>query len=175
MTEKLTSDRLKELLDYDPATGVFIWRARPANSRMEKVWNGRHAGKVAGSLRLLSKSHKTKYRVIAIDSKPYLGHRLAWLYVYGEWPTHEVDHRDLDGGNNSIKNLRPATRGQNAANRGVHKNNTSGFKGIYQNKKGGRWVAQRNGYIGSFDAPEAAHAAYMQTLSSDHPEFARAS
>ena len=77
----LTQERLKELLHYDPETGVFTW-LESAGKKM----NGRIAG-----------THASKnYISIGVSHKRYLAHRLAWLYVYGKFPDGILDH--LHGG-----------------------------------------------------------------------------
>jgi hypothetical protein len=127
-------------------------------------------GDVAGSL------NRQGYIRIAIDYKYYLAHRLAWLYVYGEWPSGRLDHRDLDRANNRIANLRPATDMQNCANAKRRVDNSTGFKGV--STRQGRYIAQinRDGRricLGRFDTPEAAHEAYKAAALKHFGEFAR--
>lgn len=179
MTHKITAKELRELLDYDPATGIFVWRARPAVDRHVRRWNTKHAGKVAGNRCRLSKTHKTDYVVIGVHARRYLAHRLAWLHVHGEWPADEIDHRDLDGTNNAIENLRHATRTQNGINR-IVKVGASGYRGVTWSHKLQTWRAQirdngRMKYLGCFGDPRVAHEAYLAARKGVHPEFARAS
>jgi len=160
----LTAARLRELLHYDRATGVFTWRVR-ASSRAA-------AGDRAGF------SREDGYRLIGIDGRIYLEHRLAWLYVTGEWPVNDVDHRDRDPSNNKWRNLRAATHSQNHFNRAKPANNTSGYKGVVWHKKCQMWQAQikregRNHYLGQFRSPEAAHQAYVAASRCLHGEFGR--
>ena len=77
MRNQLTQERLKELLHYDPETGYFTWKISPNNA--VKV------GSVAGT-------SMNNYIRIIIDHKAYLAHRLAFLYMEGYFPEHEVDH-----------------------------------------------------------------------------------
>ena len=98
---QLTVERLRELLSYDPATGKFLWRVGRQCMR---------AGAVAGATEVQG------YRVIKIDGKIYKAHRLAWLYVTGEWPPEEIDHKNTDPQDNVWSNLRLATHSQNQAN-----------------------------------------------------------
>lgn len=122
----LTQNRLHELLLYDPATGVFKWRY----STRRQV-----AGAVAGTLA------SNGYIRIKVDGPAYLAHRLAWLYMYGEFPPSYTDHKDQDKQNNSISNLRLATQSQNCANAKAKSTNTSGIKGVHYDKLSSRWVA----------------------------------
>jgi hypothetical protein len=116
----MTQTRLKELLDYDPLTGVFTWKVRRGKMR---------AGSRAGS------PHAEGYWEIRLDGKAYLAHRLAWLSVHGAMPL-KIDHRDRNRSNNILTNLRAATSSQNGANAPAPKNNTSGHKGVYKGKDG---------------------------------------
>ena len=170
----ITQAFLKSILHYDPATGVFTWLKR-ADARPQ--WNGRYAGTQAGCL--WSPDGTTTYVVINIQHRPIGAHRLAVLYMTGEWPEHGVDHRDLDGTNNRWVNLRPATQTQNGRNRGVSKRSSSGLKGAYKCKNG-RWRSQlridgRLQSLGSYDSKEEAHAAYAAAIAQHHGEFARTS
>lgn len=170
----ITQKSLQELLEYDRDTGAFRWRLRAETDRHVKRWNKKHAGKLAGTIRRISPTHKTDYLSISIGGKRYLGHRLAWLYVTGTWPKAEIDHRDLDGANNAFLNLREATRGQNGANRRKPAGGNP-YKGVQQNPKGGRWIARHGTeHIGVFDTPEDAHAAYIAFAAEKYPDFARA-
>lgn len=147
----LQADRLRELLHYDPDTGIFRWLVASAN-RIK-------INSVAGT-----KSSKGYLR-IQIDRKIYPAHRLAWVYVYGAWPKGFIDHINRDRADNRLCNLRDATASENMRNCGVRKNNTSGYKGVsyWAHKK--LWAAQirlnnKNTLLGMFDTPEAAAAAY---------------
>lgn len=160
----LTVERIKKLILYDPKTGVFTWR-NPISNRLK-------AGDEAGFI------NDRGYVLVNIDGAKYRGHHLAWFYVYGEWPAGKLDHRDLDRSNNRIDNLRPATDGQNQANRRAPINNTTGFKGVYWLKHHNRWLAKvvRNSkqiHIGLFATPEDAYAAYCAKVRELDGEFAR--
>lgn len=165
---------LKRLLHYDPQTGVFTWLHR---SDVTKAWNTRYSGKVAGYDWTPPPGNVT-YRNIRIFDWPFLGHRLAWLYMTGSWPTAEVDHKDTNGLNNKWENLRSASKVQNGANRGANCNNKTGFKGVSRNKRTGRYRAtiQAGGkwrWLGSFDTAEQAHAAYCAAAALSAGEFVR--
>jgi hypothetical protein len=98
----------------------------------------------------------------------------------GEWPTHEIDHRDTDGWNQKWENLREATRSQNQANTGRYKSNTSGKKCVYPcGSKSHPWRVQiqkdkRRISLGRFATKEEAHAAYLRAAAEFHGEFVRA-
>jgi hypothetical protein len=164
-----TAARLREVLDYDRATGVFLWRHR---TDVRGGWNAKCAGKVAGRL------DSDGYRQIAVDGRRYAASKLAWVYVTGEWPAREVDHRNLDRADDRFENLRPATHAQNGANRGLPPTNTSGRKGVHWNKKLKKWqaaikVGKRRVHLGVFTDIEAAAAAYAAAARQHHGDFAR--
>jgi hypothetical protein len=154
-----THERLKELADYDPETGVFTWRASRPRARK---------GAIAGTKR------PDGYWAIAIDCKLCYAHRLAWLYMTGKWPTADIDHINGNKSDNRIANLRQATRSQNKANTPPPRHNTSGLKGV--SLEGRRWKAQieRDGkkcHLGLFDTPEEAYAAYCKAAREHFGEF----
>lgn len=167
----LTFESLREVLDYDPDTGIFLWKAREATTPSIKMWNGRYAGKKAGGL-------YRDYIEIAIDDENYYGHRLAVFYMTGEWPEHGVDHEDLDGSNNTWTNIRSATKSQNAANTTFYKTNTSGIKGVCWHKRARRWQAQikcqgKYKFLGTFKSKEAAGEVYAKAARELFGDFAR--
>jgi hypothetical protein len=160
----ITPERLRELLTYDPDTGVFTWRGG-----VRRVRPGMIAGHAPPS---------TGYRRIFIDQKPYVAHRLAWLYVHGRWPLADIDHADGDPGNNALANLREASRTQNHGNRKRACNNRSGFKGVSFKPECNKWYARiyvsyRQHHLGYFSTPEAAAAAYAVAARRHYGEFAR--
>jgi hypothetical protein len=168
----ITQARLKELLDYDPVIGVFKWKVRRGRSAP--------AGSIAGRVSKAARDSGGGYRWIGVDGKEYLAHRLAWLYMTGEMPTEEIDHRNTERTDNRFENLRKSTGSQNMANKRPQSNNTTGFKGVSLNKATGKYVAsiKCNGqyeYLGLHATPELAHAAYVAAASRLFGEFARAS
>lgn len=115
MTE-LTQERLKQLIKYDPTSGEFTWLPRDAhNSNMVGAlldsWNTRNAN------RILVNPNPDNYHYIKVDGCLYTGHRLAWLYVYGEWPNNVIDHINRTKSDNRIANLRDVTHKENMNNR----------------------------------------------------------
>lgn len=160
----VTHERLLALLWYDPATGVFYWRERQPGCRPDLV---------AGTLDKMN-----GYTRIKINARLYKTHRLAWLYVTGEWPTHEIDHRNGIRHDNQFSNLRPATRLENSRNVKRRVDNSSGVKGIYWDKKSEQWCARikirgRNEPLGLFSSLEQAAAAYARAACVYFGDFAR--
>lgn len=160
----LTAKRLRELLSYDPITGHFHWRTGG---------RGRRANLLAGTL------HHRGYIDIGIDGEVYRAHRLAWLYVFGKWPSAGLDHWNSVFSDNSLANLREADQTENGGNRVKNKNNTSGYKGAHWNKVICKWVATisvngKRKHIGCFDTPQDAHAAYITEARKVFGVFARA-
>lgn len=154
----ITAQELRERLDYDPVSGVFRWKTSASNRI--------RVGSTAGCINTIG------YCQIYIGSKPYLAHRLAWLHVFGAWPDGVIDHINGNRSDNRICNLREATRAQNNANARVRSDNTSGLKGV--SPLHGRWAAQAGGvYLGLFDTPEEAHAAYVAAAKERFGNFAR--
>lgn len=108
---KITADRLRELLIYEPLTGLWCWLVRPSN-RCHKGW-------FPGTINIAGGHGHSQnpYRRFKIDGKNYYAHDLAYLYMTGEWPKDQVDHEDRDSLNNIWVNLRPATNGENQLNK----------------------------------------------------------
>lgn len=114
----VTQDELKSKLIYFPEDGYFIWKK---------------LGNRAGYIR------EDGYKFIRLNNKLYREHRLAWLYVYGEMPSKEIDHIDGNPSNNSISNLRLSTSSQNKCNTKLRKDSTSGMKGLHWYKAYKKW------------------------------------
>lgn len=139
---ELTAAVLRDLLDYDQRTGRFIWRerrVRPGLERSDKGWNTRLAGKEPAW-----RVHRHGHHYIGIEYKSYAAHRLAWLYVYGEWPVSDIDHINGRPADNRIVNLRLATDSENIRNQRRRIDNTSGHKGVSWSKKSCKWYAYIN-------------------------------
>ncbi|PPS61017.1 HNH endonuclease signature motif containing protein [Pseudomonas sp. BRM28] len=111
----LTRERLREQLTYDRETGEFRWAVRK-----QKVKLGSVAGKVK----------KSGYVEIRIDLVSYQAHRLAWLYVTGQWPQGDIDHINRSPGDNRFVNLREASRSQNLCNVGALSTSATGVRGV---------------------------------------------
>jgi hypothetical protein len=155
-------ETLKELLSYEPETGIFRWKVARTNSN--KV------GDIAGY-------SEGRYWKIGIGKTKHYAHRLAWAMVYGEMPKQHIDHINGDKLDNRIANLRLADKSQNGANRGKQKDNTSGFKGVYWHKQNQGYAAEiriknKKHYLGIFDTAIAAHFAYRLAAVQCFGEFA---
>ena len=132
MTDKnstLTQARLKELLHYDPDTGVFT-RKKTINNRAKK-------GAIVGTV------NARGYLVVGIDYNDYYLHRLAWLYVHDYMP-EEIDHDNGFKDQNWINNLKPVTHSENLKNIRIPSDNTSGVVGVGWHKAGKKWRAHIN-------------------------------
>src|SRR5262245_35104063 len=160
----ITQAELKKLLRYEPKTGKFYWR--------KQAWHRNSwAGRLAGCIQITG--HGYRYCKIMIAGKCYRVSHLAWLYVHGFFPAY-IDHKNRDSTDDRIANLRQATHSQNMANsKGFAR---SGLKGVYTSNNKNKWQAniKVNGkatYIGLFDTPEAAHAAYCAAAKKLHGRF----
>ena len=123
----ITQQRLQEVLDYDPNTGIFTWKEKISS----KVVVGRKAGSLSG----------TGYHMISLFKKKYRAHHLVWLFVYGIWPKEQIDHKNGIRTDNRLCNLREATNQENCQNTQKRANNTSGCRGVCWNKAAKKWQA----------------------------------
>lgn len=165
----ISHQELVERLSYDRDTGEFFWNAIAS---LPAKWNGRFAGKPAGTI-----AHGRL--CIRVDYCRYPASRLAWIYVTGKEPAGEIDHVNCDPLDNRFANLRDATRAENAANIRCPSHNTSGLKGVAWDKARRKWKAYahiggRLKNIGRFSTKEEASAAYMREMAAVHGAFARA-
>jgi len=142
--QALTQKRLKELLHYNPDTGVFIW----------KVSRGGHcSGSIAGGLRHDDRVH------ISIDNQHFLRSRLAFFYIEGYFPEQDVDHKNRTKTDDRWSNLRHVSRQCNLRNIGLQKNNASGVSGVAFSKRENKWRSTITvnfkqfhiGYFGDFN------------------------
>jgi hypothetical protein len=162
----ITADMVREALSYDLDSGVFRWAKRINKKTVP--------GRVAGY------RPDGGYAQIRIAGKLYKAHRLAWLWMTGEWPSGEVDHKDRDRSNNRWLNLRLASPSENKCNIGKLSNNSTGYKGVCFQPRAThrpytaeiRFKGVRR-YLGSFRTAEEAHAAYRRAAEQQHGEFAR--
>ena len=156
----LTQERLKELLSYDPKTGVFV--------RIKQTSSNAKIGDVAGTTK------RDGYRRICADGKYFSEHRLAWFYMTGAFPPDQIDHIDRNPANNRFANLRTVTVSENQHNQKINCLNTSGYKGVSYQKCCKKWYAsiQFNNVkknLGRFSTPEEASVAYLAAQRIYHP------
>jgi HNH endonuclease/AP2 domain len=151
----LTAERLRELLHYEPSTGVFTRRVKTGGRY------GADVGSVAGTL------NDSGYLLISVQSKQYRAHRLAVLYITGGWPAQEVDHRNGDRLDNRWSNLREVSTQVNSQNRRrAQSNSKTGLLGASWCARDKRFTARikvgdKYQSLGRFDTAEKAHAAYV--------------
>jgi hypothetical protein len=148
---KITPDKIREVLDYNPESGEFRWKKR--------LSQGTQAGERAGGFNVMG------YWQIGILAERHYGHRLAWLHFYGEWPGGEVDHRNGVRSDNRIDNLRILTHAKNAQNvTNIAKKSKTGVLGVHLDKKkfsSKIMIDRKSIHLGSFNTIEEAHAAYL--------------
>lgn len=160
----VSRERVLELLDYDPETGIFTWRVRRSGVKF-----GSHAGR----------SSSSGYREIRIDGRRYSAHRLVWLVVHGTWPHDQIDHINGIRDDNRANNLREATRTENQRNSKIRVDNTIGYKGVTYHKASRKFRAQcqdHNGirmHLGLFSTVLEAAKAYDAFARTTYGEFAR--
>lgn len=159
----ITQDYLKSQLNYCMETGKFT-----RNMRTRKFKQGAECGTLRSS----------GYVIISIDRVLYRAHRLAWLYVTGEWPSDEMDHVNGDRSDNRFVNLRVCNRSQNGFNKGVRRDSGVGVKNVLYYKDWGKYcvrirVSGKDYNYGPFSSIDEASsvAAHAQTI--HHQEFAR--
>jgi hypothetical protein len=157
----LTAAQLRELFSYDPETGIF--------TRLKTTCWCAKAGMEVGS------DDMHGYKTVRIGKASYKIHRLAWLYVHGEWPKGDVDHLNGQRSDNRIANLRDVPRQTNLQNcrQAASHNLSTGVLGVYPTRSGKRFEAaisinNRKCRIGVFDTVDEAHAAYIEAKRSLH-------
>jgi hypothetical protein len=156
----ITPEFIKEMLDYNPDTGVFRWRI--STNRRIKI------GSIAGA------KNWNSYLIIPLKGKRYRAHRLAWMYSYGTWPVYDIDHINGNPSDNRLSNLRDVTTAHNIQNQTKpHKRNKCGLLGVSWHTAGKCWRTRicTNGVqilIGYFNTPEEAHQAYLDAKKKYH-------
>ena len=139
---KLTQEKLKENLKYEPDTGHLYWVESGA---------GRKAGALAGNV------NSGGYRQIGVKGKRYGAHRLAWLYVHGYLPEHEVHHINHITDDNRIDNL---SEESGYCNKQEKNTNTSGKSGVHFDKTHNMWKVQH----WSFEEKKRRHHGYYKSF-----------
>ena len=148
----LTHAEVRLMFKYDPETGWLTWDTKRPNKRVRR---GTRAGVVGVD----------GYRTVGIRKVNYPEHRLIWFYMYGVWPTGQIDHINQVRDDNRIDNLRDVDIKTNARNRGMMPTNTTGYNGVQFNKRSGKWIAlirtktEGTLYHATFDTKEAAFEA----------------
>jgi hypothetical protein len=128
---KLSTRRVRELLDCDPKAGTLTWHPRPGNPG----FNAKCAGRRAGTF-----DRSTGYRRVMIDGRYYYEHVVVWVHSRGYWPPRQLDHKNGDRCANWIDNLRPATSSQQTQNQRRHVDARNPVKGCEQ-EPDGKWRA----------------------------------
>lgn len=150
--ENLSPEIVKQLLRYDPETGLLFWRHREdeffPTTRAAFAWNSKYANKQAFTCLGAGGYYKG-----GILGHIFQAHRVIWALVHGEWPDNEIDHLNHERGDNRIVNLRAVTRRQNQLNHKLHSNSWTGVHGVDLRK--GKWRASiriygDNKFLGSF-------------------------
>lgn len=150
---EVTSERLHELLSYDPSTGSLTAKIRRGNIA---------AGDTLGCMR------SDGYIQLGIDGAYYQAHRVIWKMMTGDWPD-EIDHVDANRANNVWKNLRDVDVQTNRENQTrARPNSRSGLLGTAWDAARGKWIAgvmfrRKRYYVGAFDTAQEAHLAYVET------------
>jgi hypothetical protein len=158
----MTADEVRALIDYDPSTGAFQWKAR-SNAYFDKRRIGRSVGAVSNK----------GYLRITINKKRYLAHRLAILIQEGEWPQGEVDHINGEKTDNRYANLRVASRHENMQNTKLFAANSSGYAGVSIDRSTSLWRARithkrKEFHLGSYKTKEEAYQAYLVAKAKYH-------
>ena len=164
MSKTISPDVLRNILDYCPDTGLFVWKPRPGISLK---WHGKCCGKNAGC------NLPNGCIGIRINGTRYLAHRLAWAYHFGTWPSLNIDHINGNGMDNRIANLREATQSENHQNRRRQSNNKSGFIGVSWNTRERKWrstiqIGGKQTFLGGFSTKEEAYSAYLSAKARMH-------
>lgn len=157
----LTQDIVRELIDYNSSTGTIKWKWRSrkwfASNQSFMRWNNKFHGK---EIRCLNDYGYVK---VSIFNKRYMGHRIIWLWMTGDWP-EQIDHINHNRADNRWINLRAVGYAENSKNRAMLSNNSSGVTGVRWKKANAKWYAGigvngRKIHLGCFASKDDAIAA----------------
>lgn len=169
MRNNITAEQVRSAVLYDPETGHFVWRdRRPEDFRSRQAYG---AWKATRKLGVLGLECPIGYLRITIGNRSYLAHRLAWLYVYGKWPTHTIDHINHIRSDNRIANLRDVPNAENHKNLRRGKANKTGVTGVRYLQKYGTWNAfiwQNGKRLGLGNFPDIDSAAAARKSAEKH-------
>jgi hypothetical protein len=155
-----TADRLREVVNYDPETGIFTRRLQGRGTRVGRA---------------LGTPHGDGYLTICIDGRNRYAHRMAWLYMTGDHPSAEVDHENNAHADNRWSNLRLATTSENIQNQvRAHRDSLTGILGVTFDKQRGLYASsiiidRRKLHLGRFATAEDARSAYIAAKRELHP------
>jgi hypothetical protein len=178
-------DLIKRLINYDPETGITLWRARavdmftdndrhPAQTVCNQ-WNGKHAGQIVGSV------NPGGHVEVKLFGKSYKLARVIWLYMTGEWPSLRVNHRNDSLTDNRWENLRLANHTQSGSYKRTYSRTGAGLRGAYPTHRRGNskpWRASihidgKRLHLGVYDTELEAHHAYVAAAKYYYDDFAR--
>lgn len=158
---------LNSTFAYEPGTGIVRWliHTRGHGGLI-------HPGDEAGTIR------KDGRVEISYKDARYLRSRLAWFLMKGEWPSEEVDHRNLNPGDDSWDNLRLATSSQQKMNTRLRRDNTSGEKGVCFRDPTRGWTARisvngKQVNLGNFKNKDDAIAMRRAAAAAAYGDFVR--
>lgn len=126
--QNINAEKVRDIFSYDEDIGILSWK----KCKAKRVKFGDRAGSI----------NHDGYLRISVGRRHYMAHRLAWLYVYGEWPNGEIDHINGVPSDNRISNLREVNHKENSLNTKLFKSSTSGVSGVIWNKINSNWRAR---------------------------------
>jgi len=162
---EITPELLRQLLDYDPDTGILTWKPRPremfSSKRGYSIWNAQHAGTPTGTK---CKVGHSSYLRFGVFKRSLWAHRVAWAIHHGEWPDGVIDHINQNGLDNRISNLRDTNHSVNARNSKLSDRNKSGVTGVFYVENRKKWMASiringKPNHLGMFKTKTEAIAA----------------
>jgi hypothetical protein len=153
---------MRNKLRYDPETGDFFWLIDSPRTKI---------GQKAGW------PNDSGYRLISVNGRKYRAHHLAWYFIYGVFPTNQLDHINGIRDDNRISNLREATDAQNRQNMAKRSDNKSGYIGVYWAAWANKWraeiaangVKRKLGYFNTIDDAVTAYLAAKAKIHQFHP------